>query len=191
MPNVLGQTKLDAVNACLLAINEYRVTALDTTGTSIQADAERVVNESTRYFCAIGYPCNTRNCVAITASTVGIITVPQTTLRIRPAGASAYRNLVLRGDTVYDADRGNGTFGGSEIVFLDIAELLTFEDCDPMLKEEISQHAAQRFARRRIGSQVTDTFLSQELQITDSVNPKQTKFAVNRLEDNFDKPNTK
>ena len=186
----LGQTKLDAVNACLLAINEYRVTALDTGGTSIQADAGRVVDESTRYFCAIGYPCNTRNCVAITAST-GIITVPAATLRIKPAGASAYRNLVLRGDKVYDADQGIGTFGSTETVFLDIAELLDFEDCDPMLKEEISQHAAQRFARRRIGSQVTDTFLSQELQITDSVNPKQNKFSINRIENNFDKPNTK
>lgn len=185
----LGQTKLDAVNACLLAINEYRVTALDTGGTSIQADAGRVVDESTRYFCAIGYPCNTRNCVAISA-TLGIITVPAATLRIKPAGASAYRNLVLRGDKVYDADQGTGTFGSTETVFLDIAELLDFEDCDPMLKEEISQHAAQRFARRRIGSQVTDTFLSQELQITDSVNPKQNKFSINRIENNFDKPNT-
>lgn len=186
---ILGQTKLDAVNGCLLAINEYRVTGLDTGGTSIQADAERVVDESTRYFCAIGYPCNTRNCVAISA-TAGTITVPAATLRIRPAGASAYRNLVLRADAVYDADRGTGVFGSTETIFLDIAELLTFENCDPMLKEEISQHAAQRFARRRIGSQTTDTFLSQELQITDSVNPKQTKFAVTRLEDNFDKPNT-
>ena len=46
-----SMTKLDAVNACLAAINEYRVTALDTNGTSIAAEAERYVDDSTRYLC--------------------------------------------------------------------------------------------------------------------------------------------
>ena len=172
---ILGQTKLDAVNNCLTAINEYRVTALDTGNNSIQADAERVVDESTRYFCSIGYQCNTKKCVTVTAIAT-VIELPAATLRVKAAGSSSYRNLVLRGDNLYDADRGTATFGATEVVYLDIAELLAFEDCDPMLKEIIAQHAAQRFARRKIGSQVADAYLSQELQITTQFNKTSSVF---------------
>lgn len=182
---VLGITRLDAVNSCLMAINEYRVDALDTNGTSIQADAERVVNESTRYFCAIGWPCNTRKCVAITTTIVGTEDIvragfgglPTNTLRIQGAGPNKNRNFVLRGDTLYDADKGTQDFIAPTTIFLDIAELLDFENCDPILKEEIAQHAAQRFARRKIGSQVTDAYLSQELQISSQFNKTSPIFA--------------
>lgn len=173
----LGMTKIDAVNACLLAISEYRVSALDTGGTSIQADAERCVDDSTRYFCAMGWPCNSRKAVPITPHTGTFICqatgasneLPTGTLAVQAAGNSQHRHLVLRGDTVYDADNGTTNFGSQSIIYMDIAELLTFVECDPMLKEEIAQHAAQRFARRRVGSPLTDGYLSNELALTDTL----------------------
>lgn len=93
-----GMTKLDAVNMVLSGINEYRVTALDTNGTSVQADAERYIDDSTRYFCAMGWPCNTRRSVAYTPSGGSFeVTVPASVIRIRGAGPSQHRNLVIRG----------------------------------------------------------------------------------------------
>jgi len=172
-----SMTKLDAVNACLAAINEYRVTALDTGGTSITAEAERYVDDSTRYFCAMGFPCNTLRAKAYTpAAGTFEVTLGSDTLRIRSAGPDQHRNLVQRGNKVYDADKGQFSMGGTTPIYLDVAELLAFADLDPMLREQVAQHAAQRFARRTTGSQLSDAYLSQELGITDTMQPRDTTF---------------
>ena len=180
----IGMTKLEAVNACLQAISEYRVDVLDPTGTSIQADAERVVDESTRYHCSMGWPCNTRKSVLIVVGaegevTVGSYSLPSGTLRVKSAGPSQHRAITLRGSKLYDANTGTFTFSTGNI-FLDIAELLAFEDCEPILKEQIAAHSCVVFARRRVGSQLTDAFLSQEMSISDALNPRGGTF--------FDKP---
>lgn len=176
-----GMTKLDAVNACLAAINEYRVSALETGTTSIAAEAERYVDSSTRYFCTMGWPCNTRRSVAFTpalASGSYEINLSSTLIvKIKPAGPNANRNLVIRGSKVYDADRGTFNFLNTNSVFLDVAELLAFEDLDPMLCEQVSQHASQQFARRTIGSQMSDGYLSQELGLTDAIQPREGTFS--------------
>lgn len=179
-----GMTKLDAVNMVLSGINEYRVNSLDTGGTSVQADAERYVDSSTRYFCSMGWPCNTRRSAAFTPSGATFaITLPTSpaVLRIRGAGPDQHRNLVIRGSTVYDADKGTTNMGSSATVFLDIAELLDFADLDPMLKELVSKHAQQQFARRFSSSQTADAFISQELGIVDAINPREGTFTMRPL----------
>ena len=177
-----GMTRLDAVNMVLSGINEYRVTALDTNGTSVQADAERYIEDSTRYFCAMGWPCNTRRSVSYTPSGGSFeVTVPASVIRIRGAGPSQHRNLVIRGTKVYDADRGTTNFGSNAAIFLDIAEILDFEDLDPMLKELVAKHAQQQFARRFSSSQLADAFISQELSIVDAINPREGTFTMRPL----------
>jgi len=177
-----AMTKLDAVNACLAAINEYRVTALDTGGTSIAAEAERYVDDSTRYLCAQGFPCNTLRAKPYTpAGGTFEITLGSDVLRIRGAGPDQHRNLVMRGTKVYDADKGQFSMTNTNPVYLDVAELLAFADLDPMLREQVAQHAAQRFARRTTGSQMADAYLSQELGITDSIQPREGTFSSRPL----------
>lgn len=182
-----GMTKLDAVNMVLSGINEYRVTALDTNGTSIQADAERYLDDSTRYFCAMGWPCNTRRSVGYTPAAVTFEIdlpagpSPAPVLRIRAAGPDQHRNLVIRGGKVYDSDKGTVSMGSTEKVYLDVAELLAFDDLDPMLKELVSKHAQQQFARRFSSSQLADAFISQELGIVDSINPREGTFVARPL----------
>jgi hypothetical protein len=97
-------------------------------------------------------------------------------VKIKPAGPNANRNLVIRGSKVYDADRGTFNFLNTNSVFLDVAELLAFEDLDPMLCEQVSQHACQQFARRQNGNQLADQYLTQELGVTDQVQERQTTF---------------
>jgi len=174
-------TKLDAVNQCLAAINEYRVTALDTGGTSIGAEAERYVDDSTRYFCAQGFPCNTLRAKAYTPDGSFEIVLGSSVLRVRSAGPDQHRNLVMRGTKVFDADKGQFAMSGAGDVYLDVAELLDFADLDPMLREQVAQHASQRFARRIVGSQMSDAFISQELAITDAMQPRDPTFGSRPL----------
>lgn len=179
-----GMTKLDAVNMVLSGINEYRVGALDTGGTSVQADAERYVDDSTRFFCAMGWPCNTRRSAAFTPSNPSLeVTLPTSpaVLRIRGAGPDQHRNLVIRGTKVYDSDRGTTVMTSLSPIYLDIAELLDFEDLDPMLKEQVAKHAQQQFARRFSSSQLADAFISQELGIVDGINPREGTFTARPL----------
>ena len=184
----MAMTTLEAVNMCLVAINEFRVVALDTNGISTAADAERYVNESTRYFCAMGWPGNTRKAARITPvwnGTEYVINIgqalPATTIRIKGTGPDSHRSIVLRDIQAYDADNGTINFGNTNQVFLDIAELLPFTSLEPILQEEISQHAAQRFARRMVGGQITDAYLSQEIATTDSLQPRQGLFPSKQL----------
>ena len=173
-----SMTKLDAVNACLAAINEYRVTALDTNGTSIAAEAERYVDDSTRYLCAQGFPCNTIRSRAYTPSPGTLeVSLGSDVLRIRGSGPDQHRNLVMRGTKVYDADKGQYAMQNGNPIYLDVAELLAFADLDPMLREQVAQHASQRFARRTTGSQMSDAYLSQELGLTDSIQPREGTFS--------------
>lgn len=174
-----GMTKLDAVNACLAAINEYRVPSLDTGGTSIAAEAERYVDDACRYICTQGFPCNTRRAQSFTASTASpfSITIAESILRIRPAGPSQHRNLVIRGSLLYDADRGTSSFSG-ETVFLDVADLLPFADLDPSTKELTAKYAAQQFSRRTTQSQLTDAYVSQELGMTEMVTERSPVFGT-------------
>jgi hypothetical protein len=62
-----------------------------------------------------------------------------------------------------------------------VAELLAFADLDPMLREQVAQHASQRFARRTTGSQMADAYLSQELGLTDSIQPREGTFSSRPL----------
>lgn len=174
-------TKLDAVNQCLATINEYRVTALDTGSTSIGAEAERYVDDSTRYFCAQGFPCNTLRAKAYTPDASLEIVLGSSVLRVRSAGPDQHRNLVMRGTKVFDADKGQFAMSSASAVYLDVAELLDFADLDPMLREQVAQHAAQRFGRRLVGSQMSDAFLSQELAITDAMQPRDPTFGSRPL----------
>lgn len=176
-------TKLDAVNACLAAINEYRVTALDTNGTSIAGEAERYVDDATRYICAQGYPCNTRRAVSFTASAsspyeISLAALNPEVLRIKPVGNCAHRNIVIRGSKLYDADRSTSSFQ-AQTVFLDVAELLDFVDLDPQLKEMVAKYAAQQFGRRTTQSQLSDAYISQELAATELITPKTENFGTN------------
>ena len=177
-----GMSKLNAVNACLAAVNEYRVTSLDTNGTSIAAEAERYVDDAVRYICAQGYPCNTRKAVAFSAAAtspyeISIAAANPDILRVKPVGSSQHRNIVIRGEKLYDADRSTTNFQG-QTIHMDVAELLTFTDLDPQLKEMTVKYAAQQFSRRTTQSQLSDAYISQELATTELVTPKSSSFGT-------------
>src|SRR5688500_12696324 len=120
---VLGLTKLDAVNAMLEAIDAEPVSALDTGGASIQAKAERILDRVCQQAQSWGWPDNAIKTKKSTSSG-STITLPVDTLRIASAGPAQHRNLVLKGDKLYDADTDALVTAGD--VFLDITRELSF-----------------------------------------------------------------
>lgn len=165
---VLGLTKLEMLNQVAEAIGLPPATALPSAGgdtTSIYARAEDTLDRVGRRVLGKGWPFNTVQAKAHTASGGGnAITVASTVLRIRCVAPGRYKDrLALQGDTVYLTDEDTTDFGSAVTVYLDlINDLADIEDASPDVKELIASEAAKEFQRRQKGSQVQDRFLTEE-----------------------------
>jgi len=164
---VLGMTKIDAVNQCLAAIGEGWCTALETGGTSDVAEAERYVDMVTRQECTKFWPCNTTMGKVYTpAGSPTIVTLGTDVLNIRHVRKQDENRFSVKGDKVWDQRSGSTTISDATIL-LDIAVLLSYEDCSPDLKETIAAKAALLFQRRKQGNPIRDSQLTQEGALTD------------------------
>lgn len=161
---VLGFSKLDAVNLCMRAAGFGRVAALDTGGASDHAIAEDVLDEVSQQIQYEGLEENTVKCKVYTLDGSGKLALDSSTLRIIPAGKDAQRQLVIRGDDLYDADNDTDVIGTptTGTVHLTWIKELSFEDLAPASKKYIARLAAVEFQRRTQGSPEKDAVLSQE-----------------------------
>ena len=165
---VLGLTKLEMLNQVAEAIGLPPATALPSSvpdTTSIYARAEDTLDRVGRRVLGKGWPFNTVQAKAHTASGGGnAITVASTVLRIRCVAPGRYKDrLALQGDTVYLMDDDTTDFGSAVTVYLDlINDLADIEDASPDVKELIAAEAAKEFQRRQKGSRIQDAFLSEE-----------------------------
>lgn len=162
----LGMAKLDAVNRMIYSANERPVGSLDTGGSSIQADAERFLDEWDRAVQMQGWPENTRFFESL-APSGGMIVVSADTLALWSSGPNEGFELVLNGDTVYDARNGTTTltpiltYLGQTVLYFDRVRKLAFDDCSPKLKELIASTATVYFQQRVRGSATQDAMLQQ------------------------------
>lgn len=163
----LGMTKLEAANQMLEAVGEMPVAALDTGGTSIEGEAERILDRISEKVQARGWPENTDLGKSLTATAAGAITAPSDTLRIKPVGSNEDRTLVLQEDSIYDADNATAVFSSGESISFDIVKELTFANCSPPLKHLIATEASIVFQRRKVKDEEQDAFLAQERNIDD------------------------
>lgn len=168
---VLGLTKLDAVNISLRAGGFGRVSALDTGGASEAAIAEDVLDEISQQVQTEGLEENTVKCKLHTLDGNGKFTLDSSTLRIIPAGKDAHRQLVIRGDDVYDADNDTDVLGTptTGTVQLTVIKELSFEDLSPASKKFIARLAAVEFQRRATSSPEKDAVLAQEASRAEAV----------------------
>lgn len=157
-----GTTKLLGVNRMLRWVGERNVSALDTGGVSIQADAERVLDDVTLRVLARGYDENTRLSVALTAS-AGAIAVPSGVIHLRAAGASHYRRFSIRNTSVFDMEAYSASFGTSEVIYCDLIYTLTFEECSQRLKDLICDEACVAFQQIYRGSPEKDGYTKENL----------------------------
>lgn len=158
----LGLTKLTAVNRMLYAINERPVPALTTGGATIEADAERFLDDYNDVVQTYGWPENTRFYEDLAADGTGIITVPSDTLKIWPSGRNEYRTIVLQGDQLYDMNNNTLDFGANITIQFDRVRRMGFENASPSLKELILTTATCYFQQRVRGSMSMDAMIQQE-----------------------------
>lgn len=187
---VLGFSKLEAVNLCLRAAGFGRVAALDPGGASEQAIAEDVLNEISEQVQYEGLEENTVKCKVYTLDGSGKLVLDSSTLRVIPAGKDAQRQLVIRGDDLYDADNDTDVIGTptTGTVHLTWIKEMSFEDLAPASKKYIARLAAVEFQRRRVGSPEKDATLSNEAVRSEAtvgkyVAPNNTVRPVNVLAD--------
>lgn len=158
----LGLTKLNAVNRMLYAVNERPVPSLTPGGSTIEADAERFLDDYNDVVQTYGWPENTRFFEDITSDGTGIITVPSDTLKIWPSGRNEYRTIVLQSDQLVDQNNNTTNFGANVMIQFDRVRRMGFENTSPSLKELILTTAMCYFQQRIRGSMTMDAMIQQE-----------------------------
>jgi hypothetical protein len=165
---VLGLSKLDAVRQMMEGIGETKpVPALDTGGSSTAAQAERVLDRESIRVQSRGFRENTIRCKKYTPTggPPAKIQVGTDVLHIESAGPNAHRTFDLKGDYVFDIEKGTDEFDATDTangIFLDVIVKRDFVDCSPKLKDLIVQEATLVFQRRENGNPNADAMLEQE-----------------------------
>jgi len=167
----LGPNKLEAVNRLMRAVGEKPVAALDTGGTSMEAEAERIIDQATRTVQESCLEDNVQVCTTLTASG-GAITLPADTLVVKSAGSSQHRHFRAKGDSLFDLDNWTAVFGTSEQVQVQIAHSILWADCSPVMKEKIIAEAELLMQRYWRGNPMKDQQLQQQVGRVDGLAPR-------------------
>lgn len=162
---VLGLTKLEAVNRILRTYQTLPVSALDTGGTSLQAQAEQVLDEVSTQYQARGLDENTQRNKSYTANGSGIVTVASNVIGV----ASNNYRVALRGDSVINLNTYSTNWGAGFTVILDVVEEIAFESLSPGTKEAICKEAEMQFQIRYRGSPDQHQSLALESARTDAL----------------------
>lgn len=162
------KTKLEAVNQILTGIGELPVAALDTAGSSIQADAERTLDRELRRILSEGLESNTL-IKTYTSDASGNVTLggaSSTVLDARPSGRTKmkYPFAVYRNGALYDKTTQSYTaFGNAQQVDLEITESVDFVELPEKDKEYIIEAATRAFQQTQKGSPELDrVFMERE-----------------------------
>lgn len=169
-----GITKLEAVNVMFMHLGQARVSALDSTGTwpnlsygsSEAGEAEYVLDYVSRRVQERGFHGNTDRHVALTAADIGgsvfKFNLPSNTLKIMGSGNYATREYAIRAGYLYDRYLNTDTFADGDTVTVDIVRHLNFIDCDPTIREMITDEAVQEWRRMRLPDALRDTLLAEK-----------------------------
>ncbi len=139
-------TELEAVNECLENIGEKPVSTISGdlgVDTQIALSFVRKVNRSLQ---SAGWYWNTDKDFPLTPNGDGDVLLPANTLDVDSTGLSAHRDLVQRGQRLYDRD--NRTYTFTETVYVELVRGLPFEELPEAARRFISLRAARQFQNR-------------------------------------------
>ena len=128
MVQLLKTTELEAVNTMLSAIGEAPVSSLENTELEDVAVAKNILNETIVDVQTTGYNFNTEYNFKINPDTSGNINVPNNAVYcdVSNRGTTSDKDLVLRGERLYD--RENQTFTFTDAVYVDLILILPWDD---------------------------------------------------------------
>jgi hypothetical protein len=158
-------TELDAVNQLLASVDISPVSSLGgSTDLEVQGAITRLSNIN-RSVQGMGWDFNTRLEILYVRNVSNEITIPTNVLRISPSGRSIWKDLVLRGGKVWDRDKDVDGTVLTEDVYLDVVELLNFEDLPQSCRDYITARAVREHERFE-SSDDTKTEVAQQAEIT-------------------------
>lgn len=160
VPIAASTIKLDAVNEMLAAIGEYPVAALDTGGDSLAALAEDLLDRVDETIQEQGHYENTESDIELEPDDDDYIQVDADVLRIDTWGPSAWKNVDVRNDRLYDLDEQTDEFDDN--LFVQIIRQKAFDDLTVGLRNQIVKEAKRLFQREQVGSHENDRFLEEE-----------------------------
>ena len=154
--------KLDAVNAVLRRIGLTPVAALDTTGTSVQAQAERYLDDADRSCQARGWHFNTRINVTLTRNVSNKIAVPANTYRIDTCDIDADKDVTVVGGYLFDIE--NNTDVWTQNLNVSYVAKADFTDLPQTFADYIISEAAYMFNRAHKKDKDLDPLLRAEVE---------------------------
>jgi hypothetical protein len=157
-----ASTELEAVNFLLLSIGEQPINDLYVTGVSEVSIARSLIHQVSRQVQANGMSFNQEASYRLPLSTENEIIVPSNTLKVDASDTS--RDIVIRGDRLYDKEKHTFTF--EESIDVDIVFFLTFGDLPQTVRDFIITKSARLFQSKIVGSQALYAFSEQDEQQT-------------------------
>lgn len=153
-------TELEAVNEILRNDGEAPVASLDDSGFSEAADAYTRLTHATREHQTKGWAYNTDYRRQFTPDVSNEITLPTNTLWIKPTYYSQSLSLVERGRKLYDLE--NNTYEFNTSVYLDICQMLEFEEMPAAMRDYVTIVAARKYQAQSTGSGSQNSFTEED-----------------------------
>ena len=153
--------KIDAVNAVLRRIGLTPVSALDTGGLSVQAQAERYLDDADLACQARGWHFNTRSNVTLTRNASSKISVPESTYRIDTMGSDGDKDVTVVGGYLFDLE--NNTDVWSQDLVVTYVSKAAFTDLPQTFADYIISEAAFLFNRSHKKDKDLDALLQAEV----------------------------
>jgi hypothetical protein len=150
MTTLTPTTELEAVNLALSNIGEAPVNTLENPGVLDATKAKSILDEVTREVQSEGWHFNTDINYPMSPSDTGEILIGEDILLIRPSGVDRDRNIVMRGNRLYDGDDHTYTF--TKDLTVDRILLLQFTDLPQAARQYIAVRAARIFQVREVAS---------------------------------------
>ena len=157
-------TELEAVNICLQTVGEAEVTSLEDITIEDAQMALSILRQTSREFQSVGWHFNTDFDYPISVDVNLKLPYPVTAAHVDPMDTES-KDLVKRGDFLYDRDNRTFLFTAGTSVKFKVVWLLDFEDLPQTAREYITYRAARRFAKNVMGDELTVQYSAQDEQM--------------------------
>lgn len=155
---ITAMTKLDAVNICLSAMGEPKISSLD--GSAIDAQiASDLIDETSRSVQSRGWHWN-RDRYILSPNVNGEIAIPSNTARIDTIEGDKSTDIVVRAGKLYN--KADNTTVFTKSLTLEIYVFLEFDDLPYAAKQYITMRSARLFQQRVLGSPVLSEYSQEE-----------------------------
>lgn len=160
-------TKLDGVNRALTAIGYPPVGSLDPAGpagSSVQAQAERMLEFTTKRVLRRGFNCNRiphKKFTLAAPGTINFAAVGDVCSAI-PSGPTERRLIEMRASLAWDMENNTSTFPIGDYFFT-LHVWLSFDDTESSVQEIIMEECAKLFQQAMVNNPTRDQSINEHL----------------------------